>query len=106
MSLVQRLSSVSKRYEGVMRGDGRTFRRGRRVLGIVAVLPCRVVTNGLDDHLAPYHVPSADRSRRTGDGHEAIHVIREHLTPKPGLHASHRCPKHQPQMLYAYLLKK
>jgi hypothetical protein len=81
-------------------GRRRSVRRTRRKRG-----DC-FATDGLADHLAPYHVPSADRGRRTGDRHEAIHVVRKHLAPKPGLHAAHRCPEHQLQAPYAYLLKK
>ena len=58
--------------------------------GVVAVLPCGIVLDGLHGHVAPHAVATGEFDGETGERSEGIGEARVSFAPDEGLHAAHR----------------
>src|SRR5579859_1894325 len=72
-----------------------------RLLFIFAAFPFRIFADRVHHHLAPNAVAPGNLHRQTRHRHQRVHKIRIRLAPHERVHASHRRPKNQPQMLHA-----
>ncbi len=75
-------------------------RIGAQRLGlIVAVLPLGVVLDRIGEHRAPHAVAADDRRRHRRERHPAIGHLRIPRRPHPRVHAAHRRPHHEAEVI-------
>jgi len=83
------------------RGDQQEPDRARhpaRRLGVVAVLPCRVIDDRVDERFAPEPVAAGDFHGVAGERHQSTSEIRIHVTPHPAVHRAHRRAHYETQV--------
>ena len=99
-----------RRHASGRRSSRRWWRCGRTrwrcgtpcgCVGVVAVVPVRIVAHRVGDHPPHHPVAARHRGRLRRHRHQRVHQVRIGLAPHPGLHAAHRIADHQAQMLDA-----
>src|SRR5713226_1600880 len=77
-----------------------------RLRRVLPALPLRIVPNRVHHHLPPHAIPPRNLYRLARQRHQRVHKLRIRFPPHKRMHAPHRRPQNQPQMLHAQVLQQ
>src|SRR5262249_37343642 len=67
--------------------------------GVVAAEPRRIVADCINDRAPPHTIATRNLRWQAGERHQRAHELWVLLSPEPRVHAAHRGPHHEAQMV-------